>query len=578
MKVKQLIGDRFKEKPTDATLTSHALLIRGGYIKQMSNGIFSLLPPAKRVMSKIEAIIRDEMDSIDGQEVSFPIMMPASLWEESGRYSSIGKEMFRLNDRHESPMVLGMTHEEASVHMVREYANSYARYPFMIYQFQTKFRDEARPRGGLIRVREFIMKDAYSFHASREDLVDYYNKAHKAYENIFARVGLSEVVSVFADSGMMGGSVSHEFMLLTDAGEDTIVICNNCNYSSNMEASVAVPTSITNSIQNLEEVHTPNIKSIDDVAKFLQTEANMLCKAVIYECEDNDKIVVAFIRGDLEINECRVRNLVGSQIVSARPELASKYFTLGFVGPKKTDDKKIIMLFDDSLKGLESLVVGANKKDYHMKGFNLARDFGEVEYHSLSKVSDGGICPECGKTSIKLSRGVEVGNIFQLDTKYSLAMNLLFNNEQGEKEPAIMGCYGIGLGRLLASVAEVKNDDYGIIWPISIAPWQVHICALNADSSIEIKELADKLYSDLKNSKLDALYDDRAVRPGVMFADADLLGSPIRVIFGEKNLADGKVELVSRDKSVKLLVDKNSILDEVLKLAQKLQNEISVKK
>lgn len=419
MKLEKLVGDRFREKPADCIVDSHALMMRGGYIKYVANGIYSSYMPLKRVTRKIEEIIREEMDAIDGQEVQFPVVMPASLWQESGRYESIGKEMVRFHDRSNSPLVLGMTHEEAAVSLVREYGQSYTKYPFMIYQFQTKFRDEARPRAGLIRVREFTMKDAYSFHTNQADLEEYYARCHDAYHRIFSRVGLPDVISVASDSGMMGGSISHEFMLLTPVGEDSIVICKECDYRANMEAHHAGP--------------------------------------------------------DMT---CDVRN---------------------------------------------------------------------TDLHDSAKVQEGDICPHCKKPALSVSRGIEVGNIFQLGTKYTRSMNMTFTGKNGETQYPVMGCYGIGIGRLAASICEAHHDDHGPIWPLAVAPWQIHLCAVRADAP-GVKACADALYGKLQSNGIEVIYDDRPVSAGIMFSDADLIGAPFRAIISPRNIRQNIVEIVSRDK------------------------------
>ena len=446
MKLKNLVSQRFKENPSDAQIASHALMVRGGYMKYVGNGIFSEYPILRRITSKIEKIIREEMNAIDGQEVLFPVVMPADLWEESGRYGSIGKELVRFEDRNRSKHVLGMTHEEAAVQLVREYASSYQQYPFMIYQIQRKFRDEARPRAGMIRVREFTMKDAYSFHTSQEDLEDYYQKCYDAYNRIFKRAGIPEVVTVKSDSGMMGGSVSHEYMLLTAAGEDTIVLCKECDYRSNI-------------------LHKDILAS---------------CKAVVYQKNMDDAYVVAFVRGDYEVNETKLRNLVGEEIHPA-DITEDAPIVAGYIGPYGISDK-VTYYVDLSLKGINSLVAGANREGYHYTGLNLERDLDKVEYVDIAKVQEGGICPCCGKPSLAISRGIEVGNIFQLGTKYTRSMKMQYMDKDNKLQYPIMGCYGIGVGRLAASICEAKHDDYGPIWPITIAPWEVHLCCMRPDN------------------------------------------------------------------------------------------------
>lgn len=573
MKLSKLVGDRFKERPAGCLIDSHALMVRGGYIKNVANGIYSQFPPMKRISQKIENIIRDEMDKIDGQEVLFPVALPGSLWEESGRYESVGSELLRFTDRTGSKMVLGMTHEEASVQLVREYANSYAKYPFMIYQIQTKFRDEARPRAGLIRVREFTMKDAYSFHTSQEDLEQYYQKCYDAYNRIFARCGIPEVAVVASDSGMMGGSLSHEYMLLTPAGEDSIAICPECGYSANVEAAPSIVHN-ENKLpkEEMREVETPGVGTIEDLCEFLNIPAENTCKAVVYQKNEDDSYIVAFIRGDLDINETKLVNALGCDIHPAEIT-ADCELNAGFIGPVGLSDK-ITVLFDNSLKGVDNFATGANKVDKHYVGFNIERDYGEVEYLDLAKITEGGTCPECGKHTITISRGIEVGNIFQLGTKYSKTMNFKYTDENGEEKYPIMGCYGIGVGRMAASICEVRHDDYGPIWPITIAPWQVHLCCLRSGDA-ECKEYADKLYETLQNKGIEVIYDDRKARPGAMFADADLLGVPVRVVVSPRNLKENAVEISTRDKQIdKQKTPMDDAVAEVERIIKKLTDDI----
>ena len=561
MKLEKLVGERFKERPADCVIDSHAIMVKGGYIKYMANGIYSSYLPLRRIVRKIEQILREEMDKIDGQEVQFPVVMPASLWDESGRYDSIGDELLRFTDRNNAKMVLGMTHEEAAVHLVREYAQSYTKYPFMIYQIQTKFRDEARPRAGLIRVREFTMKDAYSFHTSQEDLEQYYEKCHAAYERIFERVGVPEVVSVKSDSGMMGGNISHEFMLLTPVGEDSIVLCDSCDYRANMEAAENI-SDIARDAESaaLEKVYTPNVHTIEDVCNFFGDETKNSCKAVVYQQNVDDKYVVLFIRGDLEVNETKLVNFLGEQ-VHAAVITEECGLNAGYIGPV---DLKVngdaVVLYDKSLEGRNNLSCGANEAEHHYKGLDMERDVPNAEYHDFAKIQEGGICPKCGKKTVKISRGIEVGNIFQLGTKYTKSMNMTYVDANGESKTPIMGCYGIG--RLAASVCEAHHDEYGPIWPKAIAPWQVHLCAVRVDDE-EVRAYADKLYEDLQNAGIEVIYDDRSVRAGVMFADADLLGIPLRIIVSPKNMKQGVVEVASRDKTLKTQIPLENVMEEI---------------
>ena len=563
MKLEKLVGERFKERPADCVIDSHAIMVKGGYIKYMANGIYSSYLPLRRIVRKIEQILREEMDKIDGQEVQFPVVMPASLWDESGRYDSIGDELLRFTDRNNAKMVLGMTHEEAAVHLVRKYAQSYPTYPFMIYQIQTKFRDEARPRAGLIRVREFTMKDAYSFHTSQEDLEQYYEKCHAAYERIFERVGVPEVVSVKSDSGMMGGNISHEFMLLTPVGEDSIVLCDSCDYRANMEAAENI-SDIARDAESaaLEKVYTPNVHTIEDVCNFFGDETKNSCKAVVYQQNVDDKYVVLFIRGDLEVNETKLVNFLGEQ-VHAAVITEECGLNAGYIGPVNLKvNGDAVVLYDKSLEGRNNLSCGANEAEHHYKGLDMERDVPNTEYHDFAKIQEGGICPKCGKKTVKISRGIEVGNIFQLGTKYTKSMNMTYVDANGESKTPIMGCYGIGVGRLAASVCEAHHDEYGPIWPKAIAPWQVHLCAVRVDDE-EVRAYADKLYEDLQNAGIEVIYDDRSVRAGVMFADADLLGIPLRIIVSPKNMKQGVVEVASRDKTLKTQIPLENVMEEI---------------
>ena len=547
MKLDKLVGDRFRERPADCVAESHALMLRGGYMKGVANGIYSSYMPLKRITQKIENIIRQEMDAIDGQEVQFPVVMPASLWQESGRYESIGRELMRFSDRNQTPLVLGMTHEEAAVHLVREYGQSYTRYPFMIYQIQTKFRDEARPRAGLIRVREFTMKDGYSFHTSQEDLEAYYARCLEAYNRIYARVGVPEVIAVASDSGMMGGSVSHEFMLLTGIGEDSIAICDSCDYRANMEAAEnIVENERAAESQPLTRMHTPDCHTIEELCAFFNCEKKQTCKAVVYQRNADDSYIVLFLRGDLEANETKLTNFLGCDI---HPAVITEESGLcaGFIGPVGLPENCTV-LFDRSLDGLNNLIGGANEMDHHNSGLDMTRDVPNAEFRDFAKITEGGICPCCGKKTIHISRGIEVGNIFQLGTKYTKSMNMTYIDADGSTYYPIMGCYGIGVGRLAASVCEAHHDDHGPIWPMAIAPWQVHLCAVRADDP-QVREYADALYEKLLARGVEAIYDDRSVSAGVMFNDADLLGVPLRVVVSPRNMKQGVAEIAARDKS-----------------------------
>ena len=565
MKFSALLSKRFKDTPADCQIASHIFMIRGGYIKNVGNGIYSLFPITKRITAKIERIIREEMDAIDGQEVLLPVAMPANIWRESGRYDAIGSELLRFKDRSGGEMVLGMTHEEAAVQLARETADSYQQYPFMIYQIQTKFRDEPRARGGLIRVREFTMKDAYSFHTSQEDLEQYYMRCYEAYNRIYARCGVPEVVAVASDSGMMGGKVSHEYMLLTDVGEDTIVLCHDCDYRANMEAAPCLLNNEAGEIAPLEKVDTPDVKTIEDLCAFLKIKPQQTCKAVMYQRNADDSFVIVFIRGDLDVNETKLRNYLKAEV---HPAIVTEDSGIhaGFTGPIGLPEG-VTVVYDSSLKGIEWLVTGACENDKHYTGFNIARDIGKVDYVDVAKAFDGGICPVCGKPSIYTSRGIEVGNIFQLGTKYTESMDMTYVDQDGSLKHPIMGCYGIGVGRLAASVCEAHHDDYGPVWPMSIAPWHVQICSLRADQP-EVVEMSQKLYDALTARGVEVLWDDRAVSAGVMFSDADLFGVPLRVIVSPKGLQNSTIEIATRDKSMKELVPVNEAEDFIVRFVE----------
>ena len=546
MKMSYMLGRRTKETPADAKLTSHKLLLRAGYIRGVANGIYSSLLPAQKVLKNIENIVRSEMNMIEGQEVEMPLVQPKELWEESGRFDSISDELVRLKDRGDHDMVLAMTHEEAAVALARTEALSYKNYPFMIYQFAKKFRDEARPRGGLIRVREFTMKDAYSFHTSQKDLEDYYSRCAIAYSRIFAKAGIPEVVAIKSDSGMMGGSVSHEYMLLTESGEDTIITCNDCDYKANKEVAVS-KIEVANGAEEmkpLEKIHTPNAKTIEELSRSLGLPESRFLKTVFYRGKnEGDKPLAVMIRGDVEINENKLSKVLGyvPEFAGDR-EIEEVGGVVGFAsGYGIAEGCQVIV--DNSVLNERNLITGANEKDYHLAGFNLSREMKEVQTVDVASVKEGDRCVHCGG-KISLNRGIEVGNIFQLGTKYTDKMGMTFINEEGKQQTPIMGCYGIGIGRLMASVAEVSNDEKGLIWPATIAPWKVAIIMLSAKNDTEgkSKAVSDKIYNELRAKGMDVLYDDRTASAGEKFADADLLGLPLHFVVSPRNLENGVVE------------------------------------
>lgn len=571
MLLSKLVCERTKEAPQDAKIKSHVLLSRAGFIKQVAGGIYSMTPPCQRMSLKIQNIIREEMDAVDGQEVLMPVVMPREMWDESGRYSSIGQEMARFKDRSGHDMLLGMTHEEAAVHLSRYIVSSHTQLPFMIYQIQTKFRDEARSRGGLIRVREFTMKDAYSFHSSQEDLDKYYKRVYDAYYRIFRRIGLKNFIDFKSDTGMMGGSVAHEFMLVTEAGEDTLVFCDGCDYRANMEVAECVRSAPKRADRALELVDTGAAKTIEEVCKLLGITPDCTVKAVVYAVKgDADKIIIAFVRGDLEVNEAKLKKTVKLNVAPYEGGVSDSV-VCGNIGPKDLSDK-VIAVYDKSLIDCVDMVVGANKEGYHYRGFNVARDLQRATFSDIAKVKDGDVCPVCGG-KLRLENGIEIGNIFQLGTKYSAAMGMSVHAEDGTSFAPIMGCYGIGVGRAIASVAEESGDDKGLVLPVTIAPWQLHLCALRTDKA-ELKDAADKLYNELVRAGVDVLYDDRDCAAGIKFNDADLMGMPIRAVISPRTLEAGEIEVKLRKGGDAFRVSIDSAIEQINGIIAQLKEEI----
>ncbi len=565
MRISHMVSERTKDIPQGANVKSHILLVRAGYIKQVSNGIYTLLPPAQRVSQKIQKIIREEMDKVGGQEVLFPVVMPREMWDKSGRYSSIGEEMVRFKDRAGRDMLLGMTHEEAAVHACQNIIKSYDQLPFMIYQIQTKFRDEARPRAGLIRVKEFTMKDAYSFHTSYQDLEKYYNEMFEAYNRIYTRIGMKNFISVKSDSGMMGGSYAHEFHLLTDIGEDSIVICPDCNAKANMEVATSVYEMPKFEDSELKEVYTGESKTIEEVCQLLKIKPQQTIKAVCYAMLGNDKqTVVAFVRGDKEINEAKLKKIVGCDV--AVKDLEGSELVKGNIGAVGLNSKNIIKIFDKSLENLCGLVAGANKEGYHLTGVNMSRDIKPESYVDIVKVNDGELCPHCGKP-LTIKRGIEIGNIFQLGTKYTKSMGMAVTMPDGSLINPIMGCYGIGVGRSLASIAEESADEKGLNWPMAIAPWQIYLCPLRNDDE-NVANVAEQLYKSLSKN-FEIIYDDRKVSAGVKLTDSELMGFPIRVVVSPRSLSENQAEITIRstgDKMMIALTDLENKLKELCKI------------
>ena len=557
MKMSQLVGRRIKEVPKDAKTRSHQFLIRGGYIRPVSAGIYSLLPLGKRITTKIENIIREEMNKIDGQEIFMPVVLPADLWQESGRYDSVGAELLRFRDRNDKPMLLAMTHEECVTALVRTEVTSYKQLPVMLYQIQTKYRDEARPRAGLIRTREFTMKDAYSFHTDQADLEKYYAKALAAYERIFRRIGLNNVLCIESNSGMMGGKVSHEFMAICDCGEDTIFASPDRRYRANREIAVANWKYTAEPAKELEKVATPDCKTIEEVAAFLNLKPENTAKAVFYQDVRDDSLIFAVVRGDFEVNETKLANLLKVPEMKFADDEAIRAVGAvpGFAGTIGIDDKRVKVVLDRSVVESSNLVTGANEEGYHFINFNCSRDMAGKNFlvGDIVCVRPGDPCPLTGEP-LEMMRGIEVGNIFQLGTKYSESMNCNYLDQNGKSHPMVMGCYGIGVGRAMASVIEYSADDYGPIWPMSIAPYQVQVCALDIKKP-GVAEAAEKLVAELESRGVEVLFDDRGEKAGSMFSDADLIGIPLRLLVSPKLLAENKVEFRTRSCRDAVLLD-----------------------
>ena len=574
MKLSGYLLKTIKETPKDADLKSHKLLLRGGYVKQVGAGIFTYLPIAWRSLKKIENIIREEMDATGCQEINMPVAVPASLWSESGRYESVGEELLRFDDRIGRKMVLSMTHEEVVTDLIRYAVTSYKQLPMKVYQLQTKFRDEPRVRGGLIRVREFVMKDAYSYHDSYEDLNKYYQEMYNAYHKIFKRCGIN-ALAVSSDTGMMGGSGADEFMAVTEAGEDTLVICSSCDYRANKEVAKAKRDYVKEEMQPMEEVATPGQKTIDEVATFLGTTAEHTLKAVVYST--GEELAFCAIRGDLEINETKLRNHLKAKTIflATDEELEAAGIVKGFASPigQTFNGKKVRIIADESAANSSNLIAGGNKIDVHVKNTNFGRDWNTDEVLDISSVNEGEACPCCGKM-LTVKRGIEIGNIFKLGTKYTESMKCVYLNKEGKEVPMIMGCYGIGVGRLLASVLEVRADEDKILWPISIAPFEVELIGLHKDNQNNVKEICEDIYGKLKAAGIEVLYDDRNASPGFKFKDADLIGSPIKIALGEKSLQNGGAE-VTVGNNEKVMVALDDLIDTVIKAKAELYSELN---
>ncbi len=559
MKQSKTFIPTLREVPADAEVKSHKQLLRAGFIRQNTSGVYSYLPLAKRVLSKIETIIREEMEAINSIELLMPSLQSAELWQESGRWEKYGPELMRLKDRHDRDFALGPTHEEVITTLVRDEIKSYKKLPLTLYQIQTKFRDEKRPRFGLLRGREFIMKDAYSFHASRESLDETYDDMYRAYSNIFSRLGLN-YRAVIADAGSIGGKGTHEFMVLSEIGEDTIAYSDTSDYAANIEMAEVIADYQTSdeALKEVEKVATPDQKTIEEVSAFLQVKPANVIKSLVFDVDG--ELVVVLARGDHEINDIKLKNALEAGSVELASEAAIRELLgcgVGSIGPVKLPvDVKVVA--DHAIKSIRNGIAGANEDGFHLVNVNPERDFAVNDYLDIRFIQEGDPSPD-GQGTIKFAEGIEVGHIFKLGTTYSAKMNGTFLDEQGKSQPFIMGCYGIGVSRILAAVAEHFQDENGFTWPTQLAPYDIHVVPVNTKDEVQVA-LADELYGLLKSYRYDVLLDDRAERAGVKFADADLIGLPVRVTVGKKAI-EGIVEVKFRQTGETFEWKKEEVID-----------------
>lgn len=544
MRVSKLYAPTLREVPAEAEVVSHQLMLRAGFMRKAAGGIYTYLPLAWRVLKKIERIVREEMDAKGSQELLMPIVQPAEIWQESGRWDVYGAEMFRLQDRHNRCFCLGPTHEEMVTTLIRGDVRSYRQLPLSVYQIQNKYRDERRPRFGLMRGREFIMKDAYSFDRDEAGLDRSYQDMYDAYTNIFTRCGLN-FRPVEADSGAIGGSGSHEFMVIADSGEAEIVFCTSCDYAANVEKAELFPLEAEEeAMLTKEEVVTPDCKTIADVCAYLKLPVDHSVKAVAYNSEKG--LILCFVRGDHEVNEIKVINTCGviDLEMATEEQLAAAGTVGGYMGPVGIDNKKVIVVVDATVMKMHNVCCGANKEGYHFINVNPDRDFTPTYVADIRLIQEGDPCPHCGG-EVSKARGIEVGQVFKLFTKYSSALKATYLDENGKEQPMVMGCYGVGVSRTMAAAIEQNYDDNGIIWPIEIAPYHVLVVPVNTKDEASAAK-AEEIYMQLKKVGLETVIDDRNERPGVKFKDADLIGYPLRVVVGPKTLTEGKLEVKIR--------------------------------
>lgn len=566
MKWSETVIPTLRQPPKDAEATSHKLMIRAGLVRQLASGIYNYLPLGQRVLKKVINLVREEMDRAGGVEIMMGALHPAELWKQTGRYESLGEDKFAFKNRAKQEYVLAPTHEECVTSLIGETINSYRQLPVTVYQIQTKFRDEARPRFGIVRSKEFIMKDAYSFDVDEAGLNKSYEAMYGAYEKIFRRAGLTfEIVQ--ADPGLMGGNFSHEFMLLADFGEDVIAKCNICDYRASRDIASYRPRKTNKaSDPNLakpEKFDTPNLKTIEEISTAFKIKPNAMIKSLVYIIDGEPVLVL--IRGDHEANEAKVRRMAGgTNIRLATPEEIEKATgaPLGFVGPVGLDTRKLRMFSDTDVMSVASGVTGANEKDRHIRNVSPVRDFMPTAIGDIRYVVEEDNCPACATGKLKLLRAMEIGHVFKLGTRYSKPLNAHFLSKEGGELPFIMGCYGIGVNRIIAGAVEQHHDENGIKWPDAIAPYQIHIITVN-QSHDESQKIAKQIHEKLEKSGTEVLYDDRDERAGVKFNDADLIGVPTQVIIGEKNLKEGKIEIKNRATGEKKLITQENILSAI---------------
>ena len=563
MRYTQLLMPTLREEPAEAEVVSHKLMLRAGMIRKLAAGIYTFLPLGVRVMQKVERIIREEMNKAGALEVLMPCILPAELWKESGRWDQYGRELLRIKDRHERDYCFGPTHEEVITDLARREIRSYRQLPLNLYQIQTKFRDEVRPRFGVMRAREFIMKDAYSFDADEEGAERSYWRMYEAYTRIFQRCGL-KFRAVEADTGLIGGSFSHEFMVLADTGEDVIVSCSQCDYAANLERAEVgkAVEEVDERMKDLQKVRTPERKSVEEVVEFLGVPPQRLVKTLIFETEKG--VIAALVRGDHEINEAKLRRHMGvAQLQMAADEVIADvtHAPKGFAGPVGLEVK---LVADYAVEGMKNFITGANEPDAHLINVNLGRDFQVDEFADIRLAKDGDPCPRC-PGRLQVSKGIEVGHIFKLGTKYSKAMGATYLDPKGREKPLVMGCYGIGVGRTVAAAIEQNHDEDGIIFPMSIAPFHVLILPVN-NKDVRIMKVAEDLYLVLQQRGVEVLLDDRDERAGVKFKDADLIGIPLRLTVGEKNVGVGKVEIRIRRSGEVMLASLGEAPEVVMKM------------